>query len=293
VGLVVAAIVALVASIAPPVGSSTAAAPSGFWTETGPLGTTVTTLAIDSGDSAVVYAGVKQFNPAPADPLVYRSTNGGRSWTGASNGLPREDNVSPSRLVAVPSTPGTVFLEMRQRLFRTQDGGGTWSRIDNGLVADAVRSVAVDPTSPAVLYVGTSSALFKSTDGGATWNPANTGLTSGEVQWLAVAPSSPMLLYALTFGGLFRSADGAATWQSGSNEITASATGFAVDATVPTTLYAAARGGAFRSTDGGTSWNPINTGLAPTSVQTLTADRTQSGVLYAATSETMQLGAVT
>ncbi len=62
-------------------------------------------------------------------------------------------------------------------MFKTTDGGGSWSAVNTGLPATVVSRLAVDATtSPSTVYASTDHGVFKTTDGGASWSPANTGL---------------------------------------------------------------------------------------------------------------------
>src|SRR5206468_3734344 len=93
----------------------------------------VTALAIDPQTPTTLYAGT-------GGSGVFKSTDGGASWSAVNTGLPYS---GPSY------TPHYSY----------------------------VPALAIDPQTPATLYAGTSgSGVFKSTDGGASWNAVNTGL---------------------------------------------------------------------------------------------------------------------
>jgi len=75
------------------------------------------------------------------------------------------------RAVAIdPVTPATLYAVVYGGgVFKSTNGGGSWSSVNTGLTNRDVTTLAVDPLTPATLYVGTSSgggnSLFKSTDG--------------------------------------------------------------------------------------------------------------------------------
>ena len=67
-------------------------------------------------------------------------------------------------------------------IFKSTNGGGSWSAINAGLQFGSdthVRALAIDPSTPATLYAGMErgGGAFKSTDGGGSWSAINAGLT--------------------------------------------------------------------------------------------------------------------
>jgi photosystem II stability/assembly factor-like uncharacterized protein len=94
-------------------------------------------------------------------------------------------------------------------VFKTTDGGASWSAASSGLTYFYILSLAIDPTNPQVLYAGTDGCgVFKTTDGGSSWSEASSGLANSNVLSLAIDPSNPQLLYAGTDGGVFKTTNG-------------------------------------------------------------------------------------
>ena len=87
-------------------------------------------------------------------------------------------------------------------VFKSMNGGGTWSAVNTGLTATWVNALAIDPETPSTLYAGIyGGGVFKSTDGGAAWSALNAGLTTADVFAVAIDPATPITLYAGTNGG--------------------------------------------------------------------------------------------
>ena len=214
---------------------------------------------------------------------LFRTDNGGRSWTNAAvTGSPafyfntRLAFASPSRVyLASPQvSPG---------LYRSDDGGKTFALLTN----QPFGALAVDPRDPNVLYVGDfagESGLFKSTDGGQTLQ--NLG-KPGSFTSLLVDRKNPKLIYAgERFGQVLRSRDGGRTFSPASNGLDgAGVHGIVQDAAG--TLFVWVRGGGlFASNDGASTWRPVDTdeALKRSGVEagrgTLVADPRQPGVLY-------------
>ena len=95
---------------------------------------------------------------------------------------------SPVRCYALaidPQTPDTVYVGTNYGMYKSTNGGATWSAINNGLTADSqIRSLAIDPQTPSTIYAGGVTfeflkplgEVYKSTNGGADWIAINSGL---------------------------------------------------------------------------------------------------------------------
>ncbi len=201
----------------------------GRWTpvNTG-LNTTfvITALVVDPATPATLYAGTG-LGPGAGDASgVFKSTNGGESWTAINIGLTSVYGLSPPSVFALaidPSAPRTLYASTYAGgVFKSTDGGGNWSAINTGLTrtgnALIVSALAIDPSAPATIYAGSGynnefwfgAGVFKSTNGGASWSGINAGLTDSSVFALAMDPSTPSTLYAGTLGGVFKSTDAGA-----------------------------------------------------------------------------------
>ncbi len=97
-------------------------------------------------------------------------------------------------------------------MFRTSDGGGSWSPKKSGLTDLNVFTIAIDPDHPKHLLAGTLTGVFETADSGSSWAPKNTGI-AGSVQALAFDPSDTDVVYAgLDGGGVFVSTNGSDSW---------------------------------------------------------------------------------
>ncbi|HEY6854429.1 MAG TPA: hypothetical protein VI139_09275 [Gemmatimonadales bacterium] len=172
---------------------------------------------------------------------VYKSTDAGRSWT--HMGLDSTGRIG--RIVISSLDPNVVLVcalgrsygpAQQRGVYRTADGGKTWTRV---LFVDAntgCADLAIDPSDPNVLYAGMwqfeiktwhlqsggpGSGLWTSHDGGVTWKRlSGHGLpvashAVGKIA-VAVAPSAPNTVYALIEDAdptLYRTDDGGNTWR--------------------------------------------------------------------------------
>ena len=98
-------------------------------------------------------------------------------------------------------------------VFRSVDGGETWSDFNAGLINLYISDLAVDPLNPNKMFAGTfGNGVHRSVDGGHNWHQALNGLGHTYVYSLAIDPQNPGTIYAGTNGGVYKSLDGAGTW---------------------------------------------------------------------------------
>jgi photosystem II stability/assembly factor-like uncharacterized protein len=170
-------------------------------------------------------------------------------------------------------------------LFRSVDGGASWSRVEAGLTASVFRCIAPDPTRAGAILVGTEPArIFRSDDGGETWSEFD-GITRipGHERWFlpyspragAVrnvhGPGGARLLASVEVGGMLRSEDAGEHWTCApviADEDIHLITGHpdapdllyaALGTAAVTKRPAAPLGGVARSRDGGASWEKLET----------------------------------
>src|SRR5215475_4432304 len=100
---------------------------------------------------------------------------------------------SVTALAVAPTSPPTVYAAVGGGMFKTTDGGMSWSASNTGLPNTTVVALAIDPTAPATVYAATNGGyrVFKTTDGGGSWSAVNTGLTAAYVDALAIDPTAP------------------------------------------------------------------------------------------------------
>jgi len=225
---------------------------------------------------------------------LLRSTDDGATWT-AIGTLPDGQEVGGISALAVAGTrPGFLYVLIRGRLYRSEDGGLTWS----GGAPSGYAGLAVDPVDPRTVYAS-GSTVFVSHDGGETATelprPPSRGPFEGFFSLLAVSPAAPGTLYTAAYQeGVAVSRDAGEHWTlSEQHGLSASLPSvFFLDfyAAPSGRLYhQAIRGGAgggvfLRSLDRGRSWSP----MAPVPSLTpydLTEEAGAPDSLWAATGE--------
>jgi hypothetical protein len=149
---------------------------------------TISAVAIARSTSEVVYLGF-------SNGWIAKTTNARSSppaWTlfDSSNGL--QTNAFISSVAVHPSNPDIAYCTYStfnvEHVFRTANGGMTWTSIDGlgfaGVPDIPVCWIEIRPCTPSELYVGTELGVFASSNEGATWAPANAGLAHTVIESL-------------------------------------------------------------------------------------------------------------
>jgi len=102
------------------------------------------------------------------DDGVWKSADGGKSWTVSNAGL---DHRTVYVIAIDPKQPDTLYLgTYGGGVYRSDDGGKSWRQKLSGLSLLDIHALAVIPSSPGMVFAGTlNGGLFKSTDAGETW----------------------------------------------------------------------------------------------------------------------------
>ena len=242
-------------------------------------------VAIFLANPDVVWVGTGEQNQRQSSSWgdgVYRSTNGGRTWTHV--GLEETRHVGKIRLH--PSDPNVAYVAALGNLwkaspdrgvFKTSDAGRTWTK---SLFVDTLTGVVdlvMDPNDPNTLYAaayqrlrtawgfnggGPGSAIYKTTDGGASWRKLTNGIPAGDKGriGLAIAQTNGRVVMAAieaTGGGTgtYRSEDGGENWtrMSGTNPRPMYYSKIYIDPTNDRRVYLLGNG-VQKSEDGGTNF---------------------------------------
>jgi photosystem II stability/assembly factor-like uncharacterized protein len=249
------------------------------WTPLGPEGGIVDVFALAPSNAQAVYAGMLGGG-------VYRSGDGGKSWSAASGGL---GNLTVRALVVDPQNASVVYAGTDGGFYKTVTAGAGWTRFGPGLDPGTppILALALDPQIPSRLYAGTYSGLYISRNGGRRWVLAGGGLPAKAAIGAIAIGSDGTILAGLTGKlGLFKSTDGGVTWSDKSAGLHAGTlstfTSLVADPSTPGIFYAVIDGTAFRSVDDGETFDPLPA-LPEFTVSGFAV--APSGTLYASTSK--------
>ncbi len=218
--------------------------------------------------------------PHPTDPNtiyiaaasggVWKTTDGGSTWTPLTDGLP---NIASGALAFDPTDPNTIYYGTGELhycgwscftgdgLYRSTDAGATWTKIaTRSEVGDYIDQIWIRPNDPNVIFVASNDGLARSTDGGATWSWV---FTTNDVNSIAVRSDDYDHMFIGVYGeGVYESTDGGSTWNVITSLPTSNITRveLAVSPSDPNVVYASFANtvggleGLYKTTDGGATW---------------------------------------
>ncbi len=230
--------------------------------------------------------------------FVYRSNNNGNSWTTGGNGTSGGINrlvAEPSGTILVatttglrrtsdgvtfanigaglpanpylltvathPGLPNVRYAGLRDGgLYRSIDGGATFTLSNTGMTNLTVHSIAVTTGINPAILAATDGGLARSTDGGATWTMITGGLPGGSTQFVVCHPTTGDA-FVTWYGRVYASANRGVSWQAIGEAIPGYVYQVATDPNNASVLFAAtAESGVWRSLNRGANWELITPG---------------------------------
>ncbi len=206
-------------------------------------------VTIDPSNSNIIWVGTGENNGGRHVSFgdgVYKSLDGGETWE--NKGLNKSEHISD--IIVHPQDSNTVWVSSQgplwtdggeRGLFKTIDGGDTWTNVLETDKWTGVTSLVIDSRNPDKLYAATwqrqrtlpafvgtgpGSKIHTSDDGGTTWQELNNGLPNADMGkiGLAISKINPDVIYAgielnQRKGGVYRSANQGASWEKMSDEV--------------------------------------------------------------------------
>jgi PKD repeat protein/photosystem II stability/assembly factor-like uncharacterized protein len=159
-------------------------------------------IAFDPVNSNIIWAG------SPSGGL-WKTTTGGNNWTSTTDNLP---TLGVSAILIDYIDPSVMYIGTGDRdagdaagmgVFRSTDGGNTWSPWRNGMDNHIVGRLLIHPSNHLLIFAATSGGIFRTTDGGANWNQ----VIAGNFKDIVFKAGNPDILFAAASGNFYRSTD--------------------------------------------------------------------------------------
>ncbi|MBS4058647.1 MAG: PKD domain-containing protein [Bacteroidales bacterium] len=171
----------------------------------------VSSIAIDYTNPDVIYIGTGDRDAGDAPGLgVWKSTDNGLTFAASNTGM---GNTTVGRLLMHPTDPSFILAATANGMYKTTNGGESWTRTINGNFKDVV----FKPNDASIVYAAAGGNFYRSTDAGDNFTLVNNGLPGGARAVIAVTPADPEIVYFFitnsdSFKGLYRSTDAGLTF---------------------------------------------------------------------------------
>lgn len=190
-------------------------------------------VELDPSNPNVVYGSMWEHREGPWENAsfsgpnsgLYKSTDGGTTWTQLKGGLPPGGERSGRVCLGIsPSDPNRLYAAVMgqgrgaEGFYRSDDGGQSWTLVstDDRLGLD----VRVHPKNPDVVFVG-NIAAYRSDDGGRTWTSIKGAPGGDDYQRIWINPLQPDIMLFTADQGAVVTVNGGRTWSSWYNQPTA------------------------------------------------------------------------
>ncbi len=209
----------------------------------GYFGGSIGAVAVSESDPNIIYVGEGEQTlrgNVSSGKGLWKSTDAGESWTFI--GLPKSEHISRIRIH--PQNPDVLYVGVignlwkpnpERGLYKSTDGGQSWSKILYVSDKAGIGDVILDPNNSRIIYASTwqmkrngyrmdsggpDSKVFRSFDAGKTWEDISEFDGLPDFPWgivgIAISPVNSKRIWLLVEaedGGLFRSDDGGNKWK--------------------------------------------------------------------------------
>ena len=207
-------------------------------------------VELQPGNPNVVFAWMSRIERKPWTIIsgsreggLYKSTDGGETWTHITAGLPNE-LIGKGNIAVTAANPQRVYALIEAKpgggLYRSDDAGQTWTAMPSP--AQMIwrpfyyTALGADPTNADVVYGG-AETFYKSADGGKTFTTLRTPHGDNHAIW--ISPKDGNTMIEANDGGANVSYDGGRTWSSQMNQPTSEIYGVWMDDQFPYKIYGA------------------------------------------------------
>ncbi len=240
----------------------------------------------DCGDVQIVVAAPNNASQIYAGTFggIFKSTDGGFSWTDINLDLPA---VKIQTIAIASAATNTIYLGTAGHgIFRLDPKLSEWEAINAELSHFNVQCLVVDPFETEALYAGTfGGGIFRSENQGQFWIRMSEGLGCEYVTTLLINPKNPSQIFAGTANGVYQTQNAAGQWALVASDLEfIHITALALDPRDPQMLYAATlKKGIYRINFTTGQCVSYNDGLTDAYVYSLAFSYGENQILFAGT----------
>ena len=169
--------------------------------------------SLSANDGVSAYGNITTINESPKargtiyvgtdDGNVQMTTDGGGHWTDLTSRFRLPDARYVSKVLASRHDARVAYVafdghwddDMHPYLFKTTDGGATWTSIASDIPAwKPIKTIEEDPRAPNLLFAGTEFGLYWSVDGGAHWSIASGNVPPVMIDRIIINPRNNDLI---------------------------------------------------------------------------------------------------
>ena len=207
-------------------------------------------LVVDQNDSNIIYtSGHRHKSPGG----FFKTSDGGATWKEAKE----LKNESIHSMTQSKSEPNTLLVGTLGGVWRSDDLGDSWKKIESETMPINIDSMAVDPRKTSTMYAGTWWRAYKSTDSGKNWRLIKDGMIDdSDVFAINISPRDPNHIIASACSGIYESLNGGEKWAKiqGIPSQSRRTRDIVQHPSIEGTVYAGTTEGFWMSTNGGKNW---------------------------------------
>jgi ligand-binding sensor domain-containing protein len=206
-----------------------------------PLGAGIAAIAIHPVSSSTLFVATQDVaGTGGVVQALFRSGDGGASWTqvdpnfalavaidpsnptnvysGTTSGTVRKSIDTGSNFMSVgstalgiqalvvdPSNSQILYAGTGTGVFKSGNGGASFTAATSGIIDSQINSLAIDPSSPALLWAAGFNSVYRTSDGASSWQQVANGISGQDFRSIVFGGG---VVYTSSSGGIFRSNDG-------------------------------------------------------------------------------------
>lgn len=215
-------------------------------------------LRLDPSNPNTVYVCGSVIDSNITNPRIYRSTNGGTSFSNISSNIPTGNNINAVDIH--PTSSNTIYVGSfyGNGIYRTINTGGSWSLVWSGT---GISTISCAPTTSNIVYAGKDTVIYKSTNSGTTWFQTGSGYGGlyKLTRKIIASPSSSTVVYTTDALGFYKTTNAGTSWFESNYGLNLGVIPcFSLAPSLNSTIYAEYAGvGVYKTTDSGTTWTRL------------------------------------